>query len=113
MRDNILQSTGSLSTMRMYTRGLDHEFYNNHILRGSGLAVEIIGHTGPDNYHLDMTDNWWGTTDPDSIAAWIHDGNDVMWPPLECTVDFQPFATGPVPNEDKSLGDLKALYLGR
>ncbi len=81
----------------------------------SGIAPESR-HIGPDNHHLDMTGNWWGTTEPDSIAAWIHDGNDVMWPPgglVECTVDFQPFATGPVPNEKQSLGGLKALFLGR
>ena len=85
-------------------------------MRGTGLAVEIITHTGPADHHLDMTGNWWGTTDRDSISAWIHDGNDVIWPPgglVECTVDFEPIAEAPIPTEKKSLGGLKALFLGR
>lgn len=111
--NNSFQSTGSSPTIQLFTRGLLHHISGNDILRGTGLAVEIVGHTGPDGYHLDLTDNWWGTTDPDSIAAWIHDGNDVRYPPMNVTVDFAPFLDRSVPNEQESLGGLKALFLGR
>ncbi|MBE0566220.1 MAG: right-handed parallel beta-helix repeat-containing protein [Krumholzibacteria bacterium] len=113
---NVFQATGPFPALQLYSRGLPHTIRGNHILRGTGLAVEVLGHTGPEDYHLDMTGNWWGTTDRDSISAWIHDGNDVMWPPgglVECTVDFEPIAEAPIPTEKKSLGGLKALFLGR
>lgn len=99
--------------IQIYPRGLAHTICGNHILSRTGLAVEILTHTGPEDYHLDMTNNWWGTTDRDSISAWIHDGNDVMWPRgglVECTVDFEPFAEAPVPAKRTSLGGLKGLY---
>ncbi|MBE0567042.1 MAG: right-handed parallel beta-helix repeat-containing protein [Krumholzibacteria bacterium] len=113
---NVFQATGPFPVLQLYSRGLPHTIRGNHILRGTGLAVEILTHTGPADYHLDMTGNWWGTTDRDSLAAWIHDGNDVMWPPgglVECTVVFEPFADAPIPAKRESLGGLKALFRGR
>jgi len=113
---NVFEATGPFAAIQLYSRGLPHSIHGNHILRGTGLAVQVIYHTGPENYHLDLTGNWWGTTDRDSISAWIHDGNDVTWPPgglVECTVDFDPIAEAPIPTKKESLGGLKAQYLGR
>lgn len=55
--------------------------------------------------HLDLTDNDWGTTDPDSIASWIH--------ACDYVVDYIPFVGQQVPAEKQSLGDIKAKFLGR
>lgn len=58
--------------------------------------------------HLDMTDNWWGTADPDSIQAWIFDGNDN--PDSGYIIDWQPYKGQPVATEKKSMGSLRALF---
>jgi len=94
----------------LHPDGLPHRIRHNHIIKGENYAVEIHGCNGPDGTTLDMTENWWGTTDPDSIAAWIYDGHDQQWPHLECYVDFEPFLDGPVPADETSLGGLKARY---
>lgn len=58
--------------------------------------------------HFDMTDNWWGTTDPDSIQALIFDHNDD--PASGYIIDWQPFKSEPVPTEKKSLGSVKSMF---
>jgi hypothetical protein len=59
-------------------------------------------------YYLDMTNNWWGTTDPDSIQAWIEDGYDV--PDLPCYIIWDPFLTENVEAKSISLDDFKASF---
>jgi hypothetical protein len=56
----------------------------------------------------DFRGNYWGTTDPDSIAAMIQDSTD--YPEIHSTVLFEPFAGGPVPTEKKSFGSIKAMF---
>jgi hypothetical protein len=45
-------------------------------------------------YTVDMESNWWGTTDEDSIQAWIIDRNDNS--EVFETVDYDPWLTEPV-----------------
>jgi Right handed beta helix region len=58
--------------------------------------------------HLDMTNNYWGTDNPDSIQAWIHDRNDTddacFW------IDYEPFLPETTPTETQSLGGFKAMF---
>jgi hypothetical protein len=57
---------------------------------------------------LDMTGNYWGTADPDSISDLIrdhHDSDDACY-----IIDFEPFESESTPVEKKSFGDLKALF---
>ena len=96
--------------IRFFPNGLPHYIRNNHILRGTNYAVEIPGCLSAEPAVIDMSGNWWGTTERDSIAAWIYDGNDQQFPPLECYVDFEPFLDAPVPSKKKSFGGLKAMY---
>ncbi len=66
----------------------------------------------PDPPDFDATMNWWGTTDPDEIAAGIWDCRDSMWAAV-CFV-VEPWCTAPgcepVPVEAASWGAIKALY---
>ena len=57
---------------------------------------------------VDMTGNYWGTADPDSIANLIRDNNDSD---EACfIIDYEPFETESTPVEKKSLSDLKNLF---
>lgn len=63
----------------------------------------------PDSvYYLDMTNNWWGTSEPDSIRAWIEDGHDV--PGLPCIVEWEPLLVEEVPTKSTKLGGLKSFF---
>jgi hypothetical protein len=61
---------------------------------------------------LDATMNWWGTTDPDEIAAGIWDAEDD--PEIGCYVTFDPWCVtpgcNPVAVEPASWGAIKAMY---
>jgi Right handed beta helix region len=88
-------------------------FHNNHILRGSGDSVLLAGFSSnQEDIYLDMTNNYWGTTEPDSIAAWIHDGNDEYDPiwGIKAFVNFEPFSAVPLDTEKKSIGGFKSMF---
>jgi hypothetical protein len=57
---------------------------------------------------LDMTENYWGTDDPDSIASWIHDRNDS--PEVCHLIEFEPFATESTPVRTMSLSEMRRLF---
>ncbi len=58
--------------------------------------------------HVDMRNNWWGTSDPDSIQAWIHDAADDS---TEVVVfDWFPYLDAPVADEKSTMSDLKHMF---
>ncbi len=91
------------------------DFTGNEIYKADHFCLEAT-HFNEDLYepplHLDMTDNYWGTSDPDSIAAWIDDYHDHHPQDAQhrVIVDFVPYLEGPVPVEPTSLGDVKGLF---
>jgi hypothetical protein len=80
---------------------------HSHILPAEGIGVHLSGYLN-DYMTLDFTGNYWGTSDPDSIAAMIVDSNDDS--NIHGTVLFEPFADGPLPTEKKSLGGVRAMF---
>jgi len=72
-----------------------------------GRAVWVAGFPY-EHINQDFQGNYWGTTDPESIAAMIWDSNDD--PSLHTTVLFEPFADGQVSTEEKSFGSIKAMF---
>ena len=83
---------------------------NNDIFKDRGRAVVLGGYSQLPDRFVDMTGNYWGTANPDSISAWIVDGHDVVDPQMHGFVNFQPFSSVPVPTERTSLGGVKALF---
>jgi len=103
--ENVL---GGASFRTIYSVYCDLSLHGNHILNGGGWSVYADGYADPGVVTLDLTDNYWGTTDGNQIAAWIRDMNDD--PSVHCVVDYEPFANGPLGTEKKSWGELKTLY---
>ena len=93
----------------------DFDFHGNHFIRGSDDAwyVRVFEPFQSPEYHADLTDNYWGTTDVNEISAWIYDGYDSDV--INLYVDFEPIAGGPVSvesyiYESKTWGGVKVLY---
>lgn len=80
---------------------------NSHFLPAQGYAVRCVS-TWASASILDLTGNYWGTADGAAISNSIWDAVDEA--SINCTVQFAPFADGPVPAETRSWGDLKALF---
>ena len=59
-------------------------------------------HLKSDLPHFDLTNNDWGTTEVDSIEAWIST--------CEYVIDYVPFVGMPVTVEGNSMGSVKALF---
>jgi len=80
---------------------------SGHILKSGILAVETRWFFET-TFIQDLTGNYWGTTDTDSIDAWIQDMNDD--PAIHSVVDYLPIAETPLPAKRSSLGGIKALF---
>ncbi len=83
--------------------------HNCDLAKGSSGVVLMVDYgVCPYTGHLDMTNNYWGTSEPDSIDAWIFDRYDsedaCYW------VDYEPFESGSTPVETKSLGGFRAMF---
>jgi len=80
----------------------------NHILKDGSLAVMARWFLDTQYTRQNLTNNYWGTTDTDSIDAWIQDQNDD--PTIHSVVDYLPIAETPLPADRSSLGGVKALF---
>jgi Right handed beta helix region len=81
---------------------------DNNFSKGPQFVAERRSEFEKPESHFDMTNNWWGTTDPDSIAAWILDANDL--PVTGQIIDFVPFKQQPVKTDQKSWGQMKNMF---
>jgi hypothetical protein len=101
----------------IYTLGsVEVSLTQGDILNGGGLSAYV---TSPQAFtpRFDLSNNYWGTTDLEQIAAWIVDGNDPS-PPIcyycpAALVQYEPILSGTVPTEESSFGGLKARYGGQ
>jgi len=86
----------------------DLEMHGSHILNGGSFSVHVEeGAYGPSTIH-DLSGNWWGTANEDSIQVWIFDGNDD--PANPAFVEYRPYAGQLVGSESLSWGAVKSLY---
>ncbi len=104
--DNIISSNAGCIFLN---KARPMSFHNNHFFRGEGAwFVKTNDYYPYGPYTVDMSENWWGTTDIAELDEWIYDGNDndLVW----MTVDYLPLADGPVPTTSTSLDGLKAMF---
>jgi hypothetical protein len=107
-------SVTNVSESTLGYRSLGEGYIRNSILaRGDTYVVKYAfsdqSSARTDFPVFDMSDNWWGTTDPDSIRASIYDANDD--PSVGVLVEFEPFKTEPLVGVKKSsLSGFKALF---
>jgi len=94
---------GTLFFSSQSTSGL----FDNHILKGEGPAV-TLNYYFYEHVEVDLSNNYWGTTDIETIEDWIFDGNDDS--SIHGTVTFLPLADGPVSTESATLDKVKAMY---
>ena len=105
---NTTISDVSLSSLSITGMGNGY-FRDCSLAKGPQYAVMYgFGKSEGGNPSFDMRRNWWGTTDPDSIAAWIYDGNDE--PGVGFVIAWEPFLDQPVTARNSSFGDLKQAY---
>ncbi len=86
-----------------------YNLHDNHIYRGAAsYAFKLYDYVQPQMIELDLRNNWWGTTDPGTLASWVYDEHDD--PSLNVHTMIEPFHEGPVPNENMSFGEIKAMF---
>lgn len=81
------------------------DLHGNHVLKDTGWAVRLHDYSTLPPIVVELTDNYWGTADRDSIAAWIKDGNDD--PNIHGFVQFEPFVTTTAVGDGPSEGRLE------
>jgi len=110
IRNNVIRG-GSETAIYVYADKPGMVVSHNHIVKGSGHAVEVQPYyNAPFVTHLDFSENWWGSSNAENIATWIWDANDDQ--DIHAFVDFDPPLDHPVSTETSSIGRLKATYGG-
>jgi hypothetical protein len=90
-------------------RAADVTVNSSDLARGAQYAVKALYRVpGQAPLTFDFTDNYWGTDDPDEIAAMIYDAND--HDDTDYTIDFVPYRSASTPVERRSLSEIKALF---
>ena len=106
VRGNFLRENG-VGLFLAYPNGIDVRFNDIHDNATHDL---VLGPASPSGT-FDATHNWWGTTDPDAIAAHIWDCVDD--PGVACCVIFEPCCASPgcpTPVEASSWGAIKSMF---
>ena len=110
LRNNIFSSDAVILNIIRPNIGWDCE--QNHFLRTGPQAWYVWPATSSpyvwDPVHMDFSNNWWGTDDPDEVSAWIFDGNDD--PQYHYFIDFLPMADGSVPVQARSWSEVKGMF---
>jgi len=84
---NVL-SGGQVATIKISHSTLD--FTGNHIFNNGGYTVFLEAFFNPPDVIVDLSENYWGTMNTDTIETWIWDGHDD--PDIHAFVDFEPIS---------------------
>ena len=99
---------GGLQTLDLLERSTA-DFHGNDILFGQGAAVRLQLYET--KVTVDLSNNYWGTTDLGLIDAKILDKEEQVGVITE--VIFEPILTESVPTEKKTFGDIKSMFRGK
>jgi len=107
MRNSVVESVVDCGFLVADTGGMSIQ--NCDLSKGERGVIWVLDTVPCQNTGIiDMTNNFWGTDNPDSIQTWIRDSSDSA---DACySVDFEPFSPIPTPTQTKSLGGFKALF---
>lgn len=98
----------TLQTLDIQSASAHASLRDGTILNGGGLTVFAGGFSDLGLGDIDLTDNWWGTTEAQQIDDWILLG--ITEGPV---VIYEPFKLQPVPTAQESIGSLRARFGGR
>jgi hypothetical protein len=105
--ENCVLAGGTTGATIRAEYGAQVEFQRCDIQKSGSWAVKLFYFNGQP-VEQRLIDCYWGTSDPDSVTAWIWDGHDD--PAIHSTVTSLPMANGSVPTETRPWGDVKALF---
>lgn len=110
---NIITSPTSVGNFQIADNTGSFAARENDIRAGAGYAVLVFsGGVQGAVRHLDMGDNYWfENSNAAALDSLIYDANDDST--VLAVVDYEPIRTESVPVKKRSLGGLKALFLGR
>lgn len=109
--DNLLLGTdfegGGSATVVVQIATLD--LHNSHILRGDApYSIRFFDYPAVPWYFQNLQNNYWGTTELDSIRAWITSNTDE--PEFGTRLLLEPFFDQPIPNEPRSVSEIKRKF---
>jgi len=108
---NIFQTDGMVVRCISGRQNGSATIRGNHFLRtGDDFWIYSPSTNGSNNIPVDFSENYWGTTDIEEIAAGIWDCQDAN-DAVNC-VTFLPLADGPVRVEPQSWSSVKSLFEG-
>lgn len=86
--------------------------HDSHLINAGGYTIEAWYYScepdPPEPWVLDLTENYWGTTDIEQIEDWIF--IDQEHGPNCVVVDYLPLADGPVQTQRETWGTVKTLF---
>lgn len=111
LRNNTFIATNTI--IGIFDPRIEWDCRDNTLIRAGSETLYIrpansTNYSGP-VIHLDFSHNWWGTSDPDEISAWIYDYNDDQ--EFHYIVDFEPM-NDVVATEAHSWSSIKSLFDG-
>ena len=98
--DNIFMG-GANTTIYLSSGNI--ELHGNHILRNGSYYVKCEGFPLPPDLLIDLSENYWGTSDPEFISSWIWDGNDNS--SIHAFVVYEPFCKDPIVTNVRDIQD--------
>ena len=112
LRRNLIKASNGNTCFRLYTPYEGFFARDNHFIRDDTESLFCWALTAtPVCYNIDVSGNYWGTTDSAEIAAGILDRNDDD--EMNYYFIYEPFLEGEVPVQKESFGGMKALFRGR
>jgi len=85
------------------------DLHENHIFKGNAEhTVKFLYYSHAETMEQHLENNYWGTTERDSIDAWIWNEDDDS--EINIITHIDPFYDHAIPNKKSSMGSMKSLF---